>query len=104
MSASKPKLLVMEEDFNLQKVQWLIDDEYHDVLMPNVFGPPISVDFISGVMVSGAHQVNHIRSSSDTLLDLFFTNDSTNASIEHANREWILIIPYLAIMIEGITL
>ena len=83
-------VLIIVGDFNLPHVQWSTDD--NGVLIPMAFDisgentvPAIRArDFITGLLGIGVHQVNSILNSNDRLLDLFFTNDFTNVSIDNA--------------------
>jgi len=77
-------VLLIVGDFNLPKVQWSIDDDDQNVLIPTVLEPAFAADYINGLMSIGVHQINNIRNKNDKLLDLIFTNDITNISIDHA--------------------
>ena len=75
-------VLIIVGDFNLPHVQWTIDDD--DAIIPTAFDSLHANQFITGLLGMGVHQVNSIRNSNDRLLDLFFTNDFLNVSIDHA--------------------
>lgn len=75
-------VLIIVGDFNLPHVQWTMDDDV--ISIPTAFESQHASDFITGLLDLGVYQVNSIRNSKDRLLDLFFTNDFTNISIDHA--------------------
>lgn len=81
--ASDPEdVLIIVGDFNLPHVQWSTDDD--DTLIPSAFDSTHANEFITGLLSMGVHQVSSIRNKNDRLLDLFFTNDFLNVSIDHA--------------------
>ena len=90
--ASDPEdVLIFVGDFNLPHVEWSIDSEDDNILIPTKFTPESTATFIQGLMGMGVHQVNHVRNDTkQRLLDLFFTNDFTNISVERADTANIL--------------
>lgn len=84
--ASNPEdLIIIAGDFNLPKVQWAYETDDDNVLLPTAFNPPHSSDFINGLISRGLYQVNGIRNVKNRLLDLFFTNDFLNVTVNQAN-------------------
>lgn len=77
-------VLIIVGDYNLPHVQWTTDDADHGALIPTAFDSSTASDFINGLLGMGVHQVNSIRNANNRLLDLLFTNDFTNVSIDHA--------------------
>ena len=85
ISTDPEDVVIIVGDFNLPKVEWEIDSDENGALIPTVLEPQFAADFILGLIGIGVYQVNHIRNTkSNRLLDLFFTNDFTNVSIDHA--------------------
>lgn len=74
-------VIIIAGDFNLPKVQWMAESELN-VQLPSSFYPDFAADFINGLMALGLHQVNSIRNVSGNFLDLIFTNDYLNSSID----------------------
>lgn len=66
-------------------MQWSNESENDNVLLPSVFNPPHSADFINGLISRGLYQVNGIKNVKNRLLDLFFTNDYLNVTVNKAN-------------------
>lgn len=84
--ASDPEdLIIITRDFNLPKVQWSNESENYNVLLPSAFNPQHSADFINGQISRGLYQVNGIKNVKNRLLDLFFTNDYLNVTVNKAN-------------------
>ena len=90
--ASDPEdVLIFVGDFNLPHVEWSIDSDNDNILIPTKFQPESTATFIQGLMSLGVHQVNHVRNDTKhRLLDLFFTNDFTNVSVERVDTANIL--------------
>ncbi|KAI1522294.1 hypothetical protein PtrSN002B_012217, partial [Pyrenophora tritici-repentis] len=75
-------ILIFVGDFNLPKFEWAIDSDKDNLLIPTKYSPESSAVFLQGLMGMGVYQVNHVRNINTNLLDLFFTNDYENVTIE----------------------
>lgn len=78
--------IIIVGDFNLPNIQWISDDDCDNIQIPSVYDPQSSAEFITGLMSIGLHQINSIRNKNNRLLDLIFTNDFINCSIDAAQE------------------
>lgn len=77
-------LLIVTGDFNLPKIQWTSESDDNNIMLPSILNPPFAADFINELMRKGLCQINNLRNKTNRLLDLFFTNDYTNCTVNHA--------------------
>lgn len=79
--AGKNDIVNIMADFNLPKVDWIVDDSEQKVLVPISVSPQYAADFLEGIANSGVCQINPIRNARNELLDLMFTNDYVNVEV-----------------------
>ncbi|KAI1524765.1 reverse transcriptase, partial [Pyrenophora tritici-repentis] len=85
--ASDPEdVLIFVGDFNLPDVEWAVDTDNDSILIPTKFSPEPTAIFVKGLLDMGVNQVNHVRNENAKFLDLFFTNDYTNVTIERVDQ------------------
>jgi len=94
IEAEPDDILIVVGDFNLPQVKWRLDEDDSNVLLPIAFKPNFSEDFLNGLIGNGLYQINSFRNDKGNLLDLFFTNDHLNSSIEVASEALVKIDVY----------
>lgn len=72
---------IVTGDFNIPNATWTRDDLNSNILLPVQIEPSFAEFFIYEILSLGVHQVNGILNSNNRLLDLVFTNDSTDIEV-----------------------